>query len=189
MEWQEIRIWLGRLAAHSPFTYRHSLGVAGLALNLAQTCGLEADDCQAIYKGALVHDVGKLTIANTILNKRTPLTPDEWQVIRNHPRAGVKLLASTSTSQTVLKLVAYHHERWDGQGYNGIKGTAIPLGARIIALADAFEAMTSPRPYQQCRPLPSALKEIENNAGVQFDPELVPIFFTMALHLLKTTLI
>ncbi|MGI9860670.1 HD-GYP domain-containing protein [Moorella naiadis] len=185
MEWQEIKFWLGRLAAHSPFTYRHSLGVAALALNLAQTCGLETNNCQAIYEGALVHDVGKLTITSSILNKKTPLTPEEWQVIRNHARAGVKLLASTSTNRMVLELVAYHHERWDGRGYNGIKDVHIPLGARIIALADAFEAMTSSRPYQQPRPLTAALKEVEDNAGTQFDPELVPAFFTMILRLLK----
>jgi len=187
LEWQEIKTWLGRLAAHSPFTYQHSLGVGSLALHLAQACGLGADDCQAIYKGALVHDVGKLTIANTILTKRKPLTREEWRIIKNHPRAGVKLLAFTNSNQVVLEMVACHHERWDGLGYNGLKGVNIPLGARIIALADAFEAMTSPRPYQPCRSLTAVLQEVENNAGAQFDPELVPDFFTMILRLLKDT--
>lgn len=186
MEWQEIHSWLGRLANHSPFTYRHSLGVASLALNLALVYGMGREECRNIYAGALIHDVGKITIANTLLAKRGPLTREEWLVIKNHPRAGVELLTTTGLGRDILELVAYHHERWDGSGYNGLKGSDIPLGARIIALADAFEAMTSQRPYQQCRSLPNALAEIEKNAGTQFDPGLVPVFFTMTLQLLKS---
>ncbi|MDN5325356.1 MAG: hypothetical protein PWP41_51 [Moorella sp. (in: firmicutes)] len=178
---------MSRLAAHSPFTYRHSLGVARLALNLARVYGMDQEECQAIYAGALIHDVGKITIANALLIKKGPLTREEWLIIKNHPRAGVELLAATGISHRILELIAYHHERWDGGGYNGLKGLDIPLGARIIALADAFEAMTSQRPYQQSRTLPNALAEVENNAGTQFDPELVPVFFTMILKLLKTT--
>ncbi|GAF25729.1 HD-GYP domain-containing protein [Neomoorella thermoacetica] len=186
LEWQAIHNWLGRLAAHSPFTYRHSLGVASLALNLARIYGMDQGECQAIYAGALIHDVGKITIANALLMKKGPLTREEWLVIKNHPRAGVELLTASGISPGILEFVAYHHERWDGGGYNGLKGPDIPLGARIIALADAFEAMTSQRPYQQNRTLPNALAEVENNAGTQFDPGLVPVFFTMIHKLMKT---
>jgi HD-GYP domain-containing protein (c-di-GMP phosphodiesterase class II) len=127
--------------------------------------------------GAPLHDIGKVTISETLLRKRGPLQPDELAEIRTHPAAGAKLLGPTPPASEALPYVLYHHERWDGAGYpTGRRGTEIPEEARLLAVADAFDAMTSMRPYRRALPVSRALGEIERCAGSQFDPTFAAAF-------------
>ncbi|MDN5347941.1 MAG: hypothetical protein PWP65_1505 [Clostridia bacterium] len=151
----------------------HSLNVANLALRINYELEFEGALNISIVKGALLHDLGKTRIDPNILNKPGPLTESEWQEIHKHPLWGVRMLAEKVTDPFLLDLVRLHHERWDGNGYYGYRGEEIPLAARIITLADALDAMISPRPYRQSRRPDQALNIIKENAGTQFDPGLV----------------
>jgi putative nucleotidyltransferase with HDIG domain len=127
-----------------------------------------------ITRAALVHDVGKLTLPRTLLDTPSRLSPQEYALMQQHCATGAHLLRQRGVDEAITLLVYHHHERWDGQGYPaGLAGPAIPAGARLIAIADAFAAMTTPRPYQSARSLPVALQELERCAGTQFDPLLV----------------
>ncbi|GFN23127.1 MAG: HD-GYP domain-containing protein [Thermoanaerobacteraceae bacterium] len=176
---------LQRLYYHSRLTYRHSVHVAAISYQLAQELGLPKAQVRQTFWGALVHDVGKLTIDRSILHKKGPLTEDEWQKMYEHPREGCRLLPEGDDWQAIREMVLYHHEKWDGSGYSGLCKGEIPLGARIIALADALDAMTSSRPYQKKRELAAALQEVKECSGSQFDPQLVEALFSLTMHLLK----
>ncbi len=127
-----------------------------------------------MLRAAELHDVGKLGIPDAILDKPGPLDDDEWQLMRQHSAIGERILNADPVMQPVARLVRASHERWDGTGYpDGLAGTAIPLGARIIAACDALDAMTSDRCYQSGRTLPDALAELRRCAGTQFDPDIV----------------
>ncbi len=127
--------------------------------------------------GALLHDVGKLSVPPAVLLKSGPLTEIEFVQVRRHPAAGVRMLRSLGAPREILPTVLHHHERWDGAGYpRGRVGERIPLEARILAVADSFDAMTSTRPYRAPKPAPDALDELRRCAGSQFDPILVGAF-------------
>ncbi|PGZ57371.1 hypothetical protein COE58_25855 [Bacillus cereus] len=129
------------------------------------------------YFASLLHDIGKLGISNKILNKTTYLTNDEYNVIKTHPKLGVKLIKSLSLNEEGESVIRSHHERWDGSGYpDGLKNNEIPYGARIVSLADTFDAMTSTRAYRPALSPEEAYKRIIEGAGTQFDPELVEDF-------------
>ncbi|MCG0277084.1 MAG: HD-GYP domain-containing protein [Thermanaeromonas sp.] len=176
---------LEALFRHSRLTYYHSLHVAVTARQLAMELGLEDLEVERIFLGALLHDVGKLNIPRGILHKKGRLTQVEWEIMYKHPEQGSRFLPDDPTWRPVKDIILYHHEKWDGRGYYGLKGPSIPLGARIIALADAFDAMTSWRPYQKARCLSAVLKEIEECSGSQFDPRVVEAFFSLTCDLLK----
>ena len=132
----------------------------------------------------LLHDVGEMGIPDAILNKPGPLTPDEWEVMRTHPEIGSRILANMEFLGDAVEVVRCHHERWDGDGYPaGLLGEEIPLGARIFAVCDAFDAMTSDRPYREALPVEQAVEEIIDAAGRQFDPEVVKAFAGLAVEL------
>jgi HD-GYP domain-containing protein (c-di-GMP phosphodiesterase class II) len=125
----------------------------------------------------LLHDIGKIGISEKILNKPGKLTTEEWEVIKSHPQVGANIVSHTPQLAPCLTAILYHHERHDGLGYpKGLKGEEIPLEARILALADAFAAMTSERAYSNALTFEDALEEIKRGAGTQFDPQLVEIF-------------
>jgi HD-GYP domain-containing protein (c-di-GMP phosphodiesterase class II) len=127
---------------------------------------------------ALLHDVGKIAVPDTILRKVKPLTPDDWSVIRMHPYHSAQLIKPIEPLQRIVPWVYHHHERWDGKGYpDGLVGEDIPLASRIIAIADAFNAMTTDRPYRKALSIEEALSEIQRCAGTQFDPETIEPFF------------
>ncbi|HEV2581724.1 MAG TPA: HD-GYP domain-containing protein [Ktedonobacteraceae bacterium] len=167
-----------RMKAKDPQLYTHSQRVLSLTLRLLRILDLSQDEIVSIALAAFFHDIGKLYLDDALLAKTTPLTPDEYGMIQQHSAFGVDLLAPYLTSQlSTLSFVYHHHERWDGQGYPcGLEGEAIPLGARIIAVADAFDAMTSERVYQAPRTPYEALLELVRCAGTQFDPRLVRLF-------------
>jgi putative two-component system response regulator len=165
------------LAARDPSTAAHCTRVTFLAGRVAVWMGWDEMRLKSIELGGPVHDIGKVMISERILRKRGPLLPEELAEIQTHPSAGARLLGPMSPAQEALPYVLYHHERWDGRGYpTGRRNTEIPEGARLLAVADAFDAMTSMRPYRRALPVPSALKEVARCAGTQFDPAFAAAF-------------
>ena len=161
-----------------PETAGHSLRVAVYAVELAQAMGLDDEGVRAIEWGALLHDIGKVAVPDHILRKVTPLTGDEWLILRQHPLWGYAMLVEAGFLKTVsLEIVYSHHERWDGLGYpRGLAGDEIPLGVRLFAVVDTYDAITSDRHYRRARSHRQALAELEEAAGAQLDPELVAVF-------------
>jgi putative nucleotidyltransferase with HDIG domain len=165
------------LDAREHETEAHSRRVADYALHLAEVMGIASEQRRDIRKGALLHDIGKIGISDRILLKPGKLTPDEWVEMRKHPEIGYWILMGSHELRTASEIVIAHHERWDGNGYpNRLRGTNIPLGARIFSVVDTFDALTSNRPYHRSESYESARKEIETNAGTQFDPMVVEHF-------------
>jgi HD-GYP domain-containing protein (c-di-GMP phosphodiesterase class II) len=167
-----------RMKAKDIQLYTHSQRVLTLVLRLLRVLDLAQDEVVAIALAAYFHDIGKLYLDDALLNKAAPLTADEYEMIQQHSAFGVDLLSPYVPSQVAaLSFVHHHHERWDGRGYPcGLEGEAIPLGARAIAIVDAFDAMTSERVYQAQRTPYEALEELMRCAGTQFDPRLVRLF-------------
>jgi putative two-component system response regulator len=167
------------LAARDPVTAAHSARVTFLAGRLAGWLGWDERRLAALRFGARLHDIGKITVSDAILRKRGPLDAHELAEIRTHPAAGAKLIGSFGPASEALPFVLYHHERWDGGGYpTGRGGEDVPEGARLLAIADAFDAMTTTRPYRRALPTGRALAEIERCAGTQFDPFLAHAFLS-----------
>jgi HD-GYP domain-containing protein (c-di-GMP phosphodiesterase class II) len=157
------------------YTGLHSRNVVSLAVAIAEHMGLDAGRRRNVEFGALLHDVGKIAVPKEIINKPGPLTEQEWSVVRMHTVEGQRLLDRVGgVLRDVGAIVRASHERWDGSGYpDGLAGEAIPLEARIVACCDAFNAMTTDRPYRSARSLEVAVAELRANAGIQFDPAVV----------------
>lgn len=168
------------LEYHDTYTKGHSKSVATLASLLAEKLGLGDELVKKTYWAALLHDIGKIVVPSHILNKEGRLTVEEFEVIRKHPVYGHDFLIASQELSELAKYVLHHHERWDGRGYPvGIAGDEIPLVSRIIAVADAFDAMRSDRPYRRGLPLERIRTELVEHAGKQFDPEVARILITM----------
>ena len=152
----------------------HAQSVASLARRVSERLGLTEEETATIERAALLHDVGKLGIPRSILDKPAALSDREWEVVRRHPVIGESVARAIGACPQVWPLVRHHHERWDGAGYpDGLSGTDIPLGARIIAACDTFDAITSPRSYREPRGTWYALAEMTDVAGHQLDPDVV----------------
>jgi putative two-component system response regulator len=165
------------LAARDPSTAAHCTRVTILASRLASWLDWDETQLRALAVGAPLHDIGKVMVSETILRKRGPLDARELAEIRTHPAAGAKLVSPVGPARDALPYVLYHHEWWNGGGYpTGRAGAEIPEGARLLAVADAFDAMTSMRPYRRALPAARALGEIERCAGSQFDPTFAAAF-------------
>ncbi|HEX3127816.1 MAG TPA: HD-GYP domain-containing protein, partial [Thermoanaerobaculia bacterium] len=156
----------------------HSFRVALYAVELARALGIEGPALKAIEWGALLHDVGKMVVPDHILRKGSPLSDEEWLIMKQHPSWGYEMLAEVSFLKSeALDLIYSHHERWDGTGYpRGLAGESIPLGARIFAVVDTYDAITSDRPYRKARPHAMAMAELERVTGQQLDPRIVGAF-------------
>jgi cyclic di-GMP phosphodiesterase len=159
----------------------HATRVTGLALDLTRLVAPDLLDDPQLEFGFLLHDVGKIGIRDAVLLKPGPLEPREWEEMRNHTLFGERVLEGIPyLSGTASEIVAAHHERWDGSGYpKGLRGEEIPLPARIFAIVDAYDAMTSDRPYRRAMAVADALAELERCAGSQFDPQLVRTFTSL----------
>jgi putative nucleotidyltransferase with HDIG domain len=162
-------------------TTGHSFRVALYAVALGRAMGLRGEELQAIEWGALLHDVGKMVVPDEILRKISPLTESEWHIMKQHPNWGFEMLAEVSFLQpAVLDIIYCHHERWDGTGYpRGTAGEGIPLAARIFAVVDTYDAITSDRPYRRARSHQAAIAELEMAVGQQFDPAVVEAFLSI----------
>ena len=163
--------------AKEPYIYDHSRKVNTYAVALAEAIGLSPDHVANVSTAALLHDIGKIGIPDKVLNKKGRLNEEDWKAVKSHPELGATIIRNIPHLAPCVNIVLYHHERWDGSGYPaGLKGEQIPIEARILAVADSFEAMTSRRPYRPALPLEQIIKELRKGAGLQFDPKLVEIF-------------
>jgi diguanylate cyclase (GGDEF)-like protein/putative nucleotidyltransferase with HDIG domain len=174
---QSTDVLLQALAERYPELDEHSLGVASLAEQTARALGLEPDDIEAVRLAAELHDIGKVAIPETILNKPGPLDDLEWEYMRRHSVIGERIIAAAPSLQRVAKMVRASHERFDGGGYpDGLAGDGVPLGARIVAVCDAYDAMVTARPYSAAQHVEDAVAELRRCAGAQFDPVVVDAF-------------
>jgi putative nucleotidyltransferase with HDIG domain len=163
--------------ARDPYVYGHSKKVNTYAVALAEAIGLSPDEVSKVSTAALLHDIGKIGTPDKVLNKKGKLNEEDWEAIKAHPRLGANIVGNIPNLVPCISSILHHHERWDGAGYpEGLKGEEIPLEARILAIADSFEAMTSARPYRPALSLEEVVKELRQGAGVQFDPKLVKAF-------------
>jgi len=161
-------------------TLGHSLRVASYTAAVARRMGVAEPDLTDIYRGALLHDVGKIGIPDAILRKPGKLTPEEWVEMRRHPEIGYRILQGINFLETAREVVLSHQETFDGSGYpRGLKGKDIPLGARIFAVVDTLDAMTSDRPYRKAVPYEAARAEVVKYSGSQFDPDVVRVFLAI----------
>ncbi|MFQ5862020.1 MAG: diguanylate cyclase [Candidatus Brocadiales bacterium] len=176
------------LEAKDGYTATHSYLVTTYAVGLAEELGLAQENIEIIKNSAVLHDIGKIAIPDSILTKNDNLTEEEYNIVKEHPEQSVKILEGIGFLQKELPIILHHQEWFNGKGYpKGLEGTAIPLGARILAICDAYEAMTSKRPYRKSLTHKAALEEIRKGAGVRFDPELVEPFIRAIEKLLATT--
>jgi len=173
-----LHILCSALDERDRVTDGHSRRVAELSVIVARKLGVTGDALLDIERAGILHDIGKLAVPDAILSKPSPLTSDEWLEMRRHPDVGYHLVRDVPFLRHAAEIVYTHHERFDGMGYpRGLKGEEIPLGARVFAVVDAYDAMTSDRPYRLAHPHEYALEEIRHHAGTQFDPVVVAAFF------------
>lgn len=171
--------------ARDEYTAGHSKRVVEISLLIGEKLKLDDERVKKLELAALFHDIGKLGISEEILNKPGKLTLEEFEVIKKHPEIGVSIIDQIEELKEILPIVRHHHERFSGDGYpDGLRGEDIPLEARIITLADAFDAMTSSRPYREAMPIAIALKEIQDHTPEQFDPLIVSAFLTLEMKVL-----
>lgn len=166
--------------ARDPYVYGHSRKVNTYAVALAEAIGLSPDEVSKVSTAALLHDIGKIGISDKVLKKKGKLNEEDWEAIKAHPRLGANIVSNIPSLVPCVSSILYHHEKWGGGGYpEGLKGEDIPIEARILAIADSFEAMTSARLYRPALSLEEVLKELKQGAGIQFDPKLVEVFISI----------
>jgi HD-GYP domain-containing protein (c-di-GMP phosphodiesterase class II) len=175
-----IRTLAASLDARDDNTAGHSARVGAYSAGIARTMGLEREEIRSIYYAGLLHDYGKIGIRDDVLLKPAELTPEEYEHVKEHPLHTFRLLSKIRLPEDLADIpmvAAAHHERWDGSGYpHGLKGEEIPLGSRIVAVADAYDALTEERVYNRpCSP-EKALDEIRQRSGIYFDPDVVESF-------------
>lgn len=159
------------LDAKDPYTAGHSERVSDMALKVCELIGLKKEDVEKIHIAAHLHDIGKIGVPDAVLNKEGKLTQEEWLAIRRHPEIGAEILSKSHHLKELKEIVLCHHERYDGKGYPlGLAGEKIPVGARIIAICDSIDAMTSNRCYRKAHDFAFCYGEIEKNLGTMYDP-------------------
>lgn len=172
-----IKAFVSAIEAKEPYLKGHSEGVSHFAVKIGEEIGFSSEELNFLKLAGLLHDIGKIGVRDSILNKPKSLSLSERKEIQEHPVIGTKILQPVSALTAVSKIIYYHHERWDGKGYpEGIRGEKIPIGARILGIADAFDAMISERIYRPALSLEEAKKELMENASLQFDPYLTKVF-------------
>jgi len=172
-----IRTLVSVINAKDRYTYGHSERVTDNAIKLATRLGLPQEEIQILGYAAFLHDIGKIEVDREVLNKVTPLSKKEWEIIKRHPEWGSVIVKAMRKLHPTVPVILHHHENFDGSGYPaGLKGKDIPILARIIRIADSFDAMTSERPYKESLDVVTAMEMIRANSGTQFDPELVTVF-------------
>jgi HD-GYP domain-containing protein (c-di-GMP phosphodiesterase class II) len=178
--YQTISTFSKTIDAKDSYTKGHSKRVALYSAGIAKRLGFSKDEVERVYLIAILHDIGKIAVADHILRKPDKLNAEELEIMKNHSVESGKILSNFTSIKDISLCVRHHHERYDGKGYpDGLKGEEIPLISRIIAVADSFDAMTSKRCYRDILPLSYVLNELELNKGSQFDPELTDIMIDM----------
>ena len=168
------------IEAKDRYTSGHSQRVSKIAVELAQQVGFDEDRLETLRLGALLHDIGKVAVPDSVLLKPGFLTDDEFAIMKRHPMAGDRILAAIPGLRDMADIARSHHEKWDGSGYPlGVAGDSIPLEGRICAIADAFDALTTKRSYKAAMPVEKALAIIEKDSGTHFDPDLAKVFLSM----------
>jgi diguanylate cyclase (GGDEF)-like protein len=163
--------------AKDPYTYGHSRNVADIVCKIGKEIGLSAKELADLRNVSLLHDIGKLGVPDAILTKPGELTKEEWEVVKRHSAEGERIVSYVKDLSALVYMIRHHHEWYDGTGYpDGLKGEAIPLGSRIISIADAYDTMIGQRPYKEPIPPEQAVEELRRCSGTQFDPELVEAF-------------
>jgi len=179
-----IKSILNTLLIKSPREEAHSIRVSKLCEQIGKAYQLNIDEIRELSTAGELHDIGKIAVDEAILNKSGSLSASEWAQIKHHPEIGYRLLGATTEFNNIAECVLAHHERWDGRGYpKGLKGEDINWKSRVIAVADAFDAMTCKRPYHKALSLMEAAEELKKNAGTQFDPDVVKVFVEKVLEL------
>jgi len=179
---QTVTVLANSIESRDQYTHRHVERVAKYARWLAVALSWPAENLRLLEFGARLHDIGKIIIPDHILNKRGPLTPEEWALMKQHTIAGARILKEIAHLEPVSPYVLYHHERWDGSGYpSGLKERDIPLEGRLLAIADVYDALTTERPYHPARPPQEVARYLEMRSGSHFDPDLVAVF----VHLIR----
>jgi putative nucleotidyltransferase with HDIG domain len=174
----------GAISKRDSDTHTHNYRVTLYAISLAEEVGLNKEDIRALIKGAFLHDIGKIAISDNILLKQGRLTTEEFGIMKTHVRHGVDIITKYNWLRDAMDVVSYHHEKYDGSGYiAGLKGDAIPVNARIFAIADYFDALTSKRPYKDAYSFEEAMQIIEDNRSKHFDPAMLDVFGRIALSL------
>lgn len=172
-----LRSLISIIEAKDPYTKGHTERVASYSVALANRMGLGDDDLKRVMFAALMHDIGKMGVLDEIVNKPGALTEAEWELMRAHPVTGASIVEKMEFLTGTADIVRHHHESWNGRGYpDGLRGDDIPLGARIVTVADSFDAMTTDRPYRKALTVDQALARLEEASGVQFDAGLVKVF-------------
>ncbi|MGI8429051.1 MAG: HD-GYP domain-containing protein [Solirubrobacteraceae bacterium] len=176
-----VRALSNAVEARDAYTGKHAERVTGYGMEIARALGVALSDTQEIEFGFLLHDIGKVAIPDAILYKPGPLTEKERALMAQHPVIGAHILRGIDFLGEAAAVVRYHHERWDGRGYpDGLAGLEIPLAARVFAVADALDALTTERPYRRASPLRVARETIVGEAGKQFDPQVIRAFTSIA---------
>ncbi|MGB7537175.1 MAG: HD domain-containing phosphohydrolase [Anaerolineales bacterium] len=172
-----IEAWTHALDVRDKESPGHTQRVTEMTVQLAKTFGIGADQIPYVQRGALLHDIGKLGIPDAVLHKTSSLSNPEWVLIRQHPRIAYDMLSSIAFLFSAVDIPHYHHEKWDGTGYaDGLKGEQIPLTARIFAVVDVYESLTSDRLYRKAWPEEKARDYLEEQSGKHFDPRVVETF-------------
>jgi len=168
------------IEARDPYTVGHSARVTQYAVAIAESMELPSESVEELRLAGLLHDLGKIGVPDSILNKAGRLSEEEYSAIKMHPALSMRIIEPLPHLGNIIPIIYHHHERYDGNGYmDGKAGEKIPLGARIIAVADSYEAMTSDRPYRKALSREEAMTELSRNAGSQFDPEVVRHFLAL----------
>jgi HD-GYP domain-containing protein (c-di-GMP phosphodiesterase class II) len=175
-----IQALIHSIEAKDPFTKGHSARVTWLSQQLGKTSGCQIHDLELLQIGGMFHDLGKIGIRENVLLKNGALTRSEYDHIKTHPEIGVRILQPLAELKEILPIVLHHHEHYDGSGYPaGLQGEEIPLLARVISIADAYDAMISARPYRKALPMHEAIRRLKAGAGTQFDAHLIDLFLSI----------
>ncbi len=173
------------IEAKDPYTHGHSARVMEYAVQIAQKFGLPEEEIESLRYAAILHDIGKIGVRGIVLNNPNGLTGEEYDEIKKHPLVGEGIIKPIELLQPIKPFIRHHHEWYNGKGYpDGLSGKDIPLGARILAVADAYDAMKSDRPYRKALTEETAIQELKRGSGTQFEPKLVEVF----LEILKQNL-
>ncbi|EKQ56581.1 MULTISPECIES: HD-GYP domain-containing protein [unclassified Clostridium] len=168
-----IKSMVATLEAKDLYTYGHSTRVADMAYSLAKVLGMTEKELKLIHIAGDLHDIGKIGVPDSVLNKPSKLEFDEWELMKKHSDIGYNILSKANTFKNVSKIVLYHHERWDGKGYpEGLKEEQIPLASRILAVCDSVDAMKSDRPYRKSISDEICREEISKNKGIMYDSHI-----------------